>query len=109
MTQNKKNRAKPLPGNSPLSGSSSPASVSSLVLPVPASAGPVLPASDAPLEATVSLAPAAAAKLAAEASDKAAAAMAAENALPGWQSLGKDHKPTHTNGKQGRREKKVRW
>ena len=108
MTQNKKNRTKSLSANSPVSVPSSPVSVSSPALPVP-SAAQTLPASGASLEATVSLAPAAAAKLAAEASDKAAAAMAAENALPGWQSLGKDHKPTHANGKQGRREKKVRW
>lgn len=58
--------------------------------------------------ATVNLAPAAAAKLGTESADKAGAS-AAEAALPGWQSLGKDHKPTHPVGKQGRREKKVRW
>jgi hypothetical protein len=91
MTHNKKNHANPL-------------SAIPLSVPVPSTVpGPSLP------EATVSLAPAAAAKLSADASEKAAAAMAAENALPGWQSLGKDHKPTHANGKQGRREKKVRW
>lgn len=92
MTHNKKNHAKPLSQNSPLS--------SLLSTPVPA---PPLP------EATVNLAPAAAAKLSAEAQEKTMAAMAAENALPGWQSMGKDHKPTHAYGKQGRREKKVRW
>ena len=75
----------------------------------PPAPGLPLPAPGAPLEATVSLAPTAAARLGNEASDKAAAAVAAESALPGWQSLGKDHKPTHAHGKQGRREKKVRW
>ena len=32
-----------------------------------------------------------------------------EAALPGWQSLGKAHKPTHPTGRQGPRERKVRW
>ncbi|WP_423183120.1 hypothetical protein [Arthrobacter sp. NyZ413] len=27
----------------------------------------------------------------------------------GWQSTGKGHKPTHTQGKQAKTEKKVRW
>mgnify|MGYP000021985550 CR=1 FL=1 len=98
MTRNKKNRSSSL--STPLSAPSlSAASLS----------GTPLPLSGPPLEATVNLAPAAAAKLGTEASEKAAAAAAAESALPGWQSLGKDHKPTHANGKQGRREKKVRW
>ncbi|MCC3296009.1 hypothetical protein LJ756_15410 [Arthrobacter sp. zg-Y411] len=34
---------------------------------------------------------------------------AAESALPGWQSLGKGHKPTQSTGRQGPRERKVRW
>lgn len=33
----------------------------------------------------------------------------AESALPGWQSLGKGHKPTQPTGRQGPRERKVRW
>ncbi|MCC9197094.1 hypothetical protein QNO08_15755 [Arthrobacter sp. zg-Y820] len=80
-------------------------------LTAPAQTVPVLsaPAPGAPLEATVNMAPAAAAKLTGESPERTAASLAAESALPGWQSLGKDHKPTHANGKQGRREKKVRW
>ncbi|MET4061732.1 hypothetical protein ABIB35_003309 [Arthrobacter sp. UYP6] len=88
MASSKKNRSMPLPG---------------LVIP----GSFVVP--DVPVAATVNIAPAAAAKLGAEAGDKSATGAAAENGLPGWQSLGKDHKPTHINGKQGRREKKVRW
>lgn len=62
---------------------------------------PVLP----PVE--IHLAPAAQARLG-EASAQLLGS-APETALPGWQSLGKDHKPTHPNTKQGPRERKVRW
>ena len=55
----------------------------------------------------INLAPAAEARLTGDGPDRPAPP--AEAGLPGWQSLGKDHKPTHANGKQGRREKKVRW
>ena len=101
MTHPQKNRPTPL----------SAAELSVAGLPLTDSAGPGLPLASpgAPQAATVHLAPTAAAKLGSEASETAAAAAAAESALPGWQSLGKDHKPTHANGKQGRREKKVRW
>lgn len=94
MTSAKKNRSLPLPGP---------------VLPEPVLSGPVLDTPAATLDATVNMAPSAAAKLGGEGPERSAAALAAESALPGWQSLGKDHKPTHVNGKQGRREKKVRW
>ncbi len=88
MASSKKNPSMPLPG-----------------LTVPVSAAPVAP----PITATANIAPTAAAKLGADAAEKPVPGSQAENALPGWQSLGKDHKPTHINGKQGRREKKVRW
>ncbi|MDN3480519.1 hypothetical protein QMA10_01075 [Arthrobacter sp. APC 3897] len=65
--------------------------------------------SELPVTATVNIAPAAAAKLGADGGDPPVPGADAESALPGWQSLGKDHKPTHSFGKQGRREKKVRW
>ena len=54
----------------------------------------------------IHLAPAAEARLS-EASAQPAGSP--ETALPGWQSLGKDHKPTRANLKQGPRERKVRW
>lgn len=69
---------------------------------VPGMTSPTVPA------ATGNLAPAAAAKLGTESAGKTGAG-ASGTALPGWQSMGKDHKPTHSFGKQGRREKKVRW
>ena len=69
---------------------------------VPGMAHPGTPA------ATANLAPAAAAKLGTESAGITGAA-AAGTALPGWQSMGKGHKPTHSFGKQGRREKTVRW
>lgn len=87
MASSKKNPSLPLPG-----------------LTVPVSAASMEP----PATATMNLAPTAAAKLGADA-DKPVPGTQAGNALPGWQSLGKDHKPTHSFGKQGRREKKVRW
>ncbi|MCQ2001328.1 hypothetical protein N2K95_02620 [Arthrobacter zhaoxinii] len=67
----------------------------------PESAQPVLP----PVE--IHLAPAAEARLSQAGTHLPGSAP--ESALPGWQSLGKDHKPTHPNTKQGPRERKVRW
>ena len=56
----------------------------------------------------INLAPAAEAKL--NEAGQSRAASAAEAGLPGWQSLGKGHKPTRANpSRQGPRERKVRW
>ena len=79
-------------------------------IPLSGLVGPFPPAeSEPPVTSSVNIAPAAAAKLGAETGALTAPGAEAEAALPGWQSLGKDHKPTHSFGKQGRREKKVRW
>ena len=66
---------------------------------------PVLPAE----ELHVNIAPAAARRLSDEGLRRLAASKQAEANLPGWQSLGKGGKPNHANGKQGPRERKVRW
>ncbi|WP_104053218.1 MULTISPECIES: hypothetical protein [unclassified Arthrobacter] len=94
MTTSKKHPSTPFPGLA--APASSLTSVSAVT-------------SEVPVTATVNIAPAAAAKLGAEGGDKPVPGTDTESALPGWQSLGKDHKPTHSFGKQGRREKKVRW
>lgn len=57
----------------------------------------------------INIAPAAARRLNEEGLRRLAAAQQTEGNLPGWQSLGKGGKPSHANGKQGRRERKVRW
>ncbi|MCC3280731.1 hypothetical protein LJ754_16415 [Arthrobacter sp. zg-Y40] len=56
----------------------------------------------------INLAPSAEAQLGGDGRDRPAPP--AEAGLPGWQSLGKDTKPTraHTT-RQGPRERKVRW
>ena len=79
-------------------------------LPVQPAPSP-LPAAD-PLpagELHVNIAPAAARRLSDEGLRRLAASKQAEANLPGWQSLGKGGKPNHANGKQGPRERKVRW
>ena len=61
-----------------------------------------------PEDLLISIAPTAAGKL----SDTGLQRLAARNAeqgLPGWQSLGKDSKPSHSATRQGPRERKVRW
>lgn len=60
-------------------------------------------------ELQVNIAPAAARRLSEEGLQRLAAARQQEAGLPGWQSLGKGTKPSHANGRQGRRERKVRW
>ncbi|MER2134058.1 MAG: hypothetical protein ABS910_05190 [Arthrobacter sp.] len=60
-------------------------------------------------ELQVNIAPAAARRLSEEGLQRLAAARQQEANLPGWQSLGKGNKPSHANGRQGRRERKVRW
>ncbi|MCC3282814.1 MULTISPECIES: hypothetical protein [Arthrobacter] len=61
-------------------------------------------------ELQVNIAPAAARRLSEEGLRRLASAKSAEEAnLPGWQSLGKGGKPNHANGRQGPRERKVRW
>ncbi|KAD3514866.1 hypothetical protein GD627_11090 [Arthrobacter yangruifuii] len=56
----------------------------------------------------INLAPAAQARL--SKAGQARPEAAAEAGLPGWQSLGKGHKPTHAvTSRQGPRERKVRW
>lgn len=56
----------------------------------------------------ISLTPAAQARLGEAGQPRPASA--AEAGLPGWQSLGKDHKPTRANSsRRGPRERKVRW
>ncbi len=60
-------------------------------------------------ELQVNIAPAAARRLSEEGLQRLAAARQQEVGLPGWQSLGKGSKPSHANGRQGRRERKVRW
>ena len=67
------------------------------------------PAAEAEAELQVNIAPAAARRLSAEGLQRLAAARQQEAGLPGWQSLGKSNKPGHANGRQGRRERKVRW
>ncbi|MCQ1947411.1 MULTISPECIES: hypothetical protein [unclassified Arthrobacter] len=67
----------------------------------PESEQPVLP------PVGIHLAPAAEARLSEASAQQLASAP--ETALPGWQSLGKDHKPTRATTKQGPRERKVRW
>ena len=57
----------------------------------------------------VNIAPAAARRLSEEGLRRLAAAQQQEANLPGWQSLGKGGKPNHANGRQGPRERKVRW
>ncbi|KPN18830.1 MULTISPECIES: hypothetical protein [Arthrobacter] len=57
----------------------------------------------------VNIAPAAARRLSEEGMRRLAAAQQQEAGLPGWQSLGKGGKPNHANGRQGPRERKVRW
>lgn len=57
----------------------------------------------------VNIAPAAARRLSEEGLQRLAAAREQEANLPGWQSLGKGGKPNHATGRQGRRERKVRW
>lgn len=56
----------------------------------------------------INVAPSAAGRLS-DAGVQRLKAQEAEAALPGWQSLGKGHKPTHANLRQGPRERKVRW
>ncbi|MFZ3454488.1 hypothetical protein [Arthrobacter sp. 7Tela_A1] len=60
-------------------------------------------------ELQVNIAPAAARRLSEEGLRRLASAKSAEANLPGWQSLGKGGKPNHANGRQGPRERKVRW
>lgn len=56
----------------------------------------------------INLAPAAEARL--SDAGQARSGAPAEAGLPGWQSLGKDHKPTRAHSsRQGPRERKVRW
>ncbi|MCQ1950623.1 MULTISPECIES: hypothetical protein [Arthrobacter] len=55
----------------------------------------------------IHLAPAAEARLSEASAQQLGSAP--ETALPGWQSLGKDHKPTRATTRQGPRERKVRW
>lgn len=57
----------------------------------------------------VNVSPAAARRLSEDGLRRLAAAQPAEANLPGWQSLGKGSKPNHANGRQGPRERKVRW
>ncbi|MGW6171917.1 hypothetical protein ACWF5H_00345 [Arthrobacter sp. NPDC055138] len=57
----------------------------------------------------IHLAPAAAAKLTAEQQAKLAPRGAKAGDLPGWHSIGNNHKPKHSSGRQGPQEKKVRW
>lgn len=56
----------------------------------------------------ISIAPTAAVKLG-DTGLQRPAASDAEQGLPGWQSLGKDSKPSHSASRQGPRERKVRW
>ncbi|MER1996793.1 MAG: hypothetical protein ABTA24_09900 [Arthrobacter sp.] len=73
-------------------------------------AGPTRePAAGERAELQVNIAPAAARRLSEERLQRLAAARQQEAGLPGWQSLGKGSKPSHANGRQGRRERKVRW
>lgn len=57
----------------------------------------------------INVSPAAARRLSEDGLRRLAAAQPAEANLPGWQSLGKGAKPNHANGRQGPRERKVRW
>ncbi|MBD8042816.1 hypothetical protein H9638_03215 [Arthrobacter sp. Sa2BUA2] len=69
-----------------------------------------LPVADAPApDLLVNVSPAAARRLSEDGLRRLAAAQPAEANLPGWQSLGKGAKPSHANGRQGPRERKVRW
>ena len=70
---------------------------------------PELPVPAAGREPHISLTPAAEARLSKAGQAPPAAAAEAEAGLPGWQSLGKGHKPTQSTGRQGPRERKVRW
>ncbi len=67
------------------------------------------PSAETKAELQVNIAPAAARRLSEEGLQRLAAAKQQEAGLPGWQSLGKGSKPSHANGRQGRRERKVRW
>ena len=67
------------------------------------------PSAAAEAQLQVNIAPAAARRLSEEGLRRLAAAQQQEANLPGWQSLGKGSKPSHANGRQGRRERKVRW
>lgn len=67
------------------------------------------PSAEAKADLQVNIAPAAARRLSEEGLQRLAAAREKEAGLPGWQSLGKGNKPSHANGRQGRRERKVRW
>jgi len=67
------------------------------------------PSAGAEPQLQVNIAPAAARRLSEEGQQRLAAARQQEANLPGWQSLGKGGKPSHANGRQGRRERKVRW
>ena len=67
------------------------------------------PPVEADAEMQVNIAPAAARRLSKEGLQRLAAARQQEAGLPGWQSLGKASKPSHANGRQGPRERKVRW
>ena len=60
-------------------------------------------------ELNIHLAPAAEARLGDAGAERLTAGTASEASLPGWQSLGKDHKPSKPNGRQGPGERKVRW
>ncbi|MBF4994268.1 hypothetical protein ITX31_09105 [Arthrobacter gandavensis] len=67
------------------------------------------PSAGAETQLQVNIAPAAARRLSEENLQRLAAAREQEANLPGWQSLGKGGKPSHAHGRQGRRERKVRW
>ena len=71
------------------------------------SAAPVDQASAAAPDLQVHLSDDAATRLA-DAGQRTGAG-AASSALPGWQSLGGSRKPQHSSGRQGPRERKVRW
>ena len=76
--------------------------------PTPSPAGQQPDLAGVPPVSQINLAPAAEAKL--NEAGQSRAASAAEAGLPGWQSLGKEHKPTRANtSRQGPRERKVRW
>ncbi|WP_394940579.1 hypothetical protein [Psychromicrobium sp. YIM B11713] len=65
------------------------------------------PESDSKQLPAIHLSPSVEAKL----SDAAKESLARQQAraMPGGQSVAHGHKPTHASGKQGRRERKVRW
>lgn len=77
--------------------------------PIPVEPGDLIRPQSGETELQVNIAPAAARKLSEEGLQRLAAARQQEAGLPGWQSLGKGSKPSHANGRQGRRERKVRW